>query len=230
MTNKTSGGMPDEPQNIPGSFASSEDLALALGATPIEAKAHHARLERLAGATLKEVAGVSLPDEPNKYADMTDWIEHSRTLRTFALQAVEERDDLVERLNHAVTELMRAATSEDFDSEDCFNCVEAIQNSLKKMGKTSDHHIIQKWYDDLCEWCGVSNGDEINIMPIVQQKLQSATDAEAKLAGARREALEEAAKVCEGNDGEGPDTWGWHQKDYARAIRALLQKGVKDEG
>ncbi|MEK7916600.1 hypothetical protein AAB988_29655 [Burkholderia contaminans] len=36
--------------------------------------------------------------------------------------------------------------------------------------------------------------------------------------------IEECAKVCEG-DGEAwyetPDTWGWHAKDYARAIRAL---------
>jgi len=32
---------------------------------------------------------------------------------------------------------------------------------------------------------------------------------------------EACAKVCEqtGEDGEGPDCWGWHAKDYARAIR-----------
>jgi hypothetical protein len=37
--------------------------------------------------------------------------------------------------------------------------------------------------------------------------------------------LEEAAKACEG-DGteEGPDTWDWHQKDYAKAIRSLKRK------
>lgn len=40
----------------------------------------------------------------------------------------------------------------------------------------------------------------------------------ALVAAAEREAC---AKVCEqtGEDGEGPDCWGWHAKDYARAIR-----------
>jgi hypothetical protein len=38
-------------------------------------------------------------------------------------------------------------------------------------------------------------------------------------AAAEREAC---AKVCEqtDEDGEGPDCWGWHAKDYAKAIRA----------
>lgn len=33
---------------------------------------------------------------------------------------------------------------------------------------------------------------------------------------------ERCAKVCEqtDEDGEGPDCWGWHAKDYARAIRS----------
>lgn len=33
---------------------------------------------------------------------------------------------------------------------------------------------------------------------------------------------ESCAKVCEqtDEDGEGPDCWGWHAKDYAKAIRA----------
>lgn len=32
---------------------------------------------------------------------------------------------------------------------------------------------------------------------------------------------ERCAKVCEqtDDDGEGPDCWGWHAKDYAKAIR-----------
>jgi len=40
--------------------------------------------------------------------------------------------------------------------------------------------------------------------------------------------LERAAKVCEGyrddeppEPGEGPDTWDWHAKNYARAVRSL---------
>ena len=34
---------------------------------------------------------------------------------------------------------------------------------------------------------------------------------------------ERCAMVCEqaDDDGEGPDCWGWHAKDYAKAIRAL---------
>ena len=39
----------------------------------------------------------------------------------------------------------------------------------------------------------------------------------------REAVIEECARVCEqaDADGEGPDCWDWHQKDYARAIRAL---------
>lgn len=38
--------------------------------------------------------------------------------------------------------------------------------------------------------------------------------------------LEEAAKACEqaDADGEGPDCWGWHAKDYAKAIRTLSRQ------
>ena len=40
------------------------------------------------------------------------------------------------------------------------------------------------------------------------------------------EALEEAAKICEGVDDDdgSPDTWDWHAKDYAKAIRELIEK------
>ena len=42
----------------------------------------------------------------------------------------------------------------------------------------------------------------------------------AKLVAAKER--EACAKVCEQSDdnGEGPDCWGWHSKDYAAAIRA----------
>jgi len=35
-----------------------------------------------------------------------------------------------------------------------------------------------------------------------------------------------AAGACEQADdeGEGPDSWGWHSKDYAKAIRAMKEK------
>ena len=37
---------------------------------------------------------------------------------------------------------------------------------------------------------------------------------------------ERCAKICEqaDEDGEGPDCWGWHAKDYAKAIRATSPK------
>jgi hypothetical protein len=42
---------------------------------------------------------------------------------------------------------------------------------------------------------------------------------------AQEEEREACAKVCEqsDDDGEGPDSWGWHSKDYATAIRARGQ-------
>jgi len=35
-----------------------------------------------------------------------------------------------------------------------------------------------------------------------------------------------AAGACEqaDEDGEGPDSWGWHSKDYAKAIRAMKER------
>ena len=35
------------------------------------------------------------------------------------------------------------------------------------------------------------------------------------------EERERCARICEQSDdeGEGPDSWGWHAKDYAKAIR-----------
>jgi hypothetical protein len=38
-----------------------------------------------------------------------------------------------------------------------------------------------------------------------------------------RSTVERCARICEQSDedGEGPDTWGWHAKDFAAAIREL---------
>ena len=45
--------------------------------------------------------------------------------------------------------------------------------------------------------------------------------AAKQVAQARGEEREACARLCEGDDiNENPDTWGWHKKDYARAIRA----------
>ena len=95
-------------------------------------------------------------------------------LRSPDLDAANAR--LVDCLNHAVTELTRAALSEDFDGDDCMNCVERIKDTLKPMGKTSDWHTLSDWYDRLCAACGLDNGDEINILPIAEARLRS-TDA-----------------------------------------------------
>jgi hypothetical protein len=48
-------------------------------------------------------------------------------------------------------------------------------------------------------------------------------ELEADVSAIRDAALEAAALECMQVDeiGEGPDCWGWHAKDYARAIRAL---------
>ena len=47
-------------------------------------------------------------------------------------------------------------------------------------------------------------------------------DLRAQLEGA----YEKAAQVCEQTDdnGEGPDCWDWHAKDYAAAVRALKEQ------
>ena len=63
------------------------------------------------------------------------------------------------------------------------------------------------------------------------EPLYSSTQLAQAKAEARAEAIEECARVCEGWEGstppepdECPDCWGWHQKDYAHFIRALLPK------
>jgi hypothetical protein len=78
---------------------------------------------------------------------------------------------LADCLNHAVTELSRAAYSEEFDSEDCTNCIEKIKDTLRPMGITTDRELVESIYYRLCAACGVDNGDEIDILPIVEQKL-----------------------------------------------------------
>ena len=83
-------------------------------------------------------------------------------------------DRLTDCLNHAVTELSRAAFSENFDMQDCEDCLKKINNEFEAMGKTSDWHILNDCYDRLCAACGVDNGDEIDILPIVEKRLRSA--------------------------------------------------------
>ena len=53
------------------------------------------------------------------------------------------------------------------------------------------------------------------------------TSMRAYAAAAVAAERERCARICEqtDEDGEGPDCWGWHAKDYARAIRGQDQKG-----
>ena len=81
-------------------------------------------------------------------------------------------------LNHAVTELSRAALSEDFDSQDCMDCIKMIEDEFSAAGKTSDWQTLSNLYDRLCAACGVSNEDEIDIMPIVEARLRAALVAQ----------------------------------------------------
>ena len=57
--------------------------------------------------------------------------------------------------------------------------------------------------------------DAVGAHPAFKQALNIAADR----------ALEAAAGACEqtDEDGEGPDSWGWHSKDYAKAIRAMKE-------
>jgi len=56
-----------------------------------------------------------------------------------------------------------------------------------------------------------------------QDSAASLVRSDAFLADVRNAAIEEAARLCEQTDenGENPDCWNWHAKDYARAIREL---------
>ena len=89
-------------------------------------------------------------------------------------QMQERIDRLTDCLNQAVTELSLAGLSENFDADDCLDCIERIKDELKPMGKTSDWHTLWACYDRLCAACGVDNGAEIDILPIVEKRLRSA--------------------------------------------------------
>lgn len=79
---------------------------------------------------------------------------------------------LTEKLNHAVSLLMYAATSEDFDGDDCMQVANQIQSELVSTGKTSDWHRLTHWYDRFADAMGVSNEDEIDIYAMVETRLR----------------------------------------------------------
>ena len=95
---------------------------------------------------------------------------HARKLER-ELQAERERcEGLAARLNYATSLLAASALSEDYDADAALNEIERIKGDLAKLGKTSDWETVNKWYDELCQLCGVSNEDEINIFPLVKQR------------------------------------------------------------
>lgn len=105
------------------------------------------------------------------------------------VRELEEREGrLTLRLNHAVSELTHAAMTEDFDSDDCMDCVKLIEDEFSEMGKTTDWHTLVSWHDRLCVACGVDNEDEIDILPVVEQKLSALSAASRR----ERELLVEA--------------------------------------
>ena len=63
---------------------------------------------------------------------------------------------------------------------------------------------------------GLADPFENGFCVLTQEELEHFA---ALVAAHEREAC---ARVCEQSDeeGEGPDSWGWHSKDYAKAIRA----------
>lgn len=74
---------------------------------------------------------------------------------------------------------------------------------------------------------------EQSISEIIEAEMQEYSDGAYADHGGARDQLqrfaaaiiaatkEEDAKICEQSDtdGEGPDCWDWHSKDYAKAIR-----------
>lgn len=91
-----------------------------------------------------------------------------------AERAEQDAAQMRERLNHAVTELSRAALDENFDADACLDAIERIKGDFDKMGHTTDWHTLNDWYDKLCDACGLNNEDEINILPIAIERLKAA--------------------------------------------------------
>ena len=64
-------------------------------------------------------------------------------------------------------------------------------------------------------------------LPSAEHGMSDVVDRIERIVRAAEQREREAcAKACEqsNEDGEGPDCWGWHSKDYAAAIRARGQE------
>ena len=112
-------------------------------------------------------------------------------------------------LNHAITELSRAAFYEDFDSQDCMDCIKMLEDEFSAVGKTSDWQTLSNLYDRLCAACGVSNEDEIDIMPIVEARLRAAPAAQPT---------------------EGPEMWAESERmKFANALKRIIDFPIEGE-
>jgi hypothetical protein len=73
---------------------------------------------------------------------------------------------------------------------------------------------LPPWGDDVEAW--LETRDAAEIAAAVERHVL------ARVAQAVAQERERCARICEqiDADGEGPDCWGWHAKDYAKALRA----------
>ena len=83
---------------------------------------------------------------------------------------------------------------------------------------------------DFFEWCkhnaAKKGGASKGVRELIQLAFEVGRESRHTYGQqCREQALEEAARVCcqTDADGDGPDSWGWHSKDYAAAIRALKE-------
>ena len=76
--------------------------------------------------------------------------------------------------------------------------------------------VLHELHDAPCPACGTM----LRALPPLKMGY-TAAQMLAYAAQAAADERERCAKVCEqtDDDGEGPDCWDWHAKDYARAIR-----------
>ena len=80
---------------------------------------------------------------------------------------------------------------------------------------------VEEWAVSLCEFHSRYPMDSVECGYCQSFRKALTTYAAEQVAQARGEEREACARLCEGDDiNENPDTWGWHKKDYARAIRA----------
>ena len=80
---------------------------------------------------------------------------------------------------------------------------EVVAHWMRSMGYATGHGDTM---EDLLDHLGTQISEKLEVEALIER--------------------EACAKVCEqaDEDGEGPDCWDWHSKDYAAAIRARSKK------